>query len=126
LDIGIAADSPAAIWVIRDAGSSAEWLPVAGESDGIISPTAIRFSGDTGLRIATATGVTLIQLSDNSRSDLRCGCRPTTLVEMETDSTYRLTQLSREPMWLLHESSEGPRLVFVPPVAAPQTTEGAQ
>ena len=114
-DLAVSADGPAAVSLIRQIESAAEWRPVLGEADGLVSPAAVRFAGDSRLLIATAGGVIVAQLSDNSRVELKCGCTPTVLEELDSGSTFRLTDFSREPIWILHDSEEGARLLFVPP-----------
>jgi hypothetical protein len=123
-DIAVAADSPSAISVIRDISGTAEWRLVAGEAEGVTSPTSIRFSRDGALWIAAGSGVVLVQLSDNTRTELRCACKPTSLTELESGSTFRLNELSRDPVWVLQESAEGPKLLFIPPLIAPDPSEG--
>jgi hypothetical protein len=111
--------------IIKDLAGAAEWRSVAGEPDGVMSPAAVRFSGDVALWIAAASGVTLVQLGDNSRTDLRCACKPTSLTELESGSTFRLNELSKEPIWVLQESPEGPKLLFIPPPVVLEPSEGA-
>ena len=123
-DLAVTSDSPSSVSIIRDVAGAAEWRVVSGEADAIVAPSAVRFAGDSGLWIAGASGVTHVQLTDNARLELRCACKPTVLAELESGSMFRLTELSREPMWVLQQSDEGPKLLFIPPPAVPESSEG--
>jgi hypothetical protein len=121
-DLAVAAANPAAVWLIRDAASTADRRPVLGEADGLPTPAGVRFAGDSRLLIAAGSAVTVVQLADNSRVDLKCACAPAVLEQLES-STFRLTDLSRGPLWILHESDEGSRLLFVPPPVSAEAVE---
>jgi hypothetical protein len=122
-DLAVWADGPAAVSIIRDVAATAEWRLVIGEADGLAAPAAVRFVGDSRLLIAASRAVTVVQLGDNSRFELNCACTPTTLEELDGGSTFRLTDLSQGPIWLLHNSDEGSRLLFVPPPMPLATAE---
>jgi hypothetical protein len=125
IDVAVAADFPAVVSLIRDIGGAAEWRRLTTETEGLTGVAAVRFRSESALWIATRSSVALVQLGDNSRAELRCPCQPTGFMELAGGSTFRLTELSRAPVWVLHESEEGPRLIFIPPPYVPEPAEVA-
>jgi hypothetical protein len=56
-------------------------------------------------------------LSGN-RLDMACSCSPAELTPMGT--SFRLNELTADPLWLVDAGVSGPRVVFVPALRASQ------
>jgi hypothetical protein len=84
--------------------------------DAIISASsALAFTADgKSLLLASSKGqsVTTIDIAAGSRNAIACTCSPSTLARM--GNLFRLTELGREPVWVLDPLSSVPRIVFVP------------
>jgi hypothetical protein len=122
-DIAVADSKPASVSVLRNIEAISGITPVVTGTDGLATPSAVRFGNDSRMLIATASGVTIVQLNDNTRFDIACGCVPTALEELDGIFTFRVTDLTREPLWLLNESTDGLQLVFVPPPVQPEPSQ---
>jgi hypothetical protein len=109
------ADASAGVTLFRDltgAGASQVIAP----PDGNGAPfSALAFSEDGKalyLVSAAAQAVTQLDLAAGSWTRIACNCSPTVLARM--GSVFRLTETSRDPLWLLDASESAPRIVFVP------------
>jgi hypothetical protein len=122
-DVAVVDTVRASVSLVRSATAGAGVVPVLQQVDGTPAPVAARFVSDTRLLVATATGVVSLNLSDNTRSDVACGCTPTGVDELD-NGTFRLTELSDKPIWILYDSTEGMQLAFIPPPAGQETAGG--
>ncbi len=118
-DAAIAASGTGAI-LIRDVAGAAAQQPLASDGPAFDPPAGIAFSSD-GKRIFVASAsqksVAVLDLAGN-RTDLTCSCSPTELTPM--GASFRLSELSTDPLWLVDAGAAGPRVVFVPALRAAQ------
>jgi hypothetical protein len=118
-DAAIAARGTGAI-LIKDVPGTAAQQPLAGDGLSFNTPVGIAFSGD-GLRVFVASAsqksAMAFDLSGN-RSDMTCSCSPAELTPM--GSSFRLNELTADPLWLVDGGTSGPRVVFVPALRASQ------
>jgi hypothetical protein len=118
-DAAIAARGTGAI-LIKDVPGTAAQQPLAGDGPSFNAPAGIAFSGD-GSRVFVASAsqksAMAFDLSGN-RADMTCSCSPTELTPM--GSSFRLNELTADPLWLVDAGTSGPRVVFVPALRASQ------
>jgi hypothetical protein len=114
-DVAIVDAGAASVSLIRGVAAGGNITTILPQTEAAAMPVAARFTSDSRILIATANGIAAFNLADNTRSDLVCGCTPTGIDELDNGSAFRLTEVSKLPMWILHESTEGMQLVFVPP-----------
>jgi len=123
------ADGPASeIYMVRDAGASAESTRLAGDAEGITEPTAVAVSRD-GKRAFMASSrdgrVATVDLATGAVTIIPCACSPTDLAILNGNAVFRLTAPTAGPLWLLDAEGPEPRIVFVPPYR-PVTAESGQ
>jgi DNA-binding beta-propeller fold protein YncE len=123
------ADGPASeIYMVRDAGASAESTLLAGDAEGITEPTAVGVSRD-GKRAFMASSrdgrVATVDLATGAVTIIPCTCSPTDLAILNGNAVFRLTAPTAGPLWLLDAEGPEPRIVFVPPYR-PVTAESGQ
>ena len=105
------------VYRLRDPAGSREMTLLAGEQDGISEPVSVALSGDNALVFIASRGRAAVGMAPATGGPLAqvpCGCSPTTLQRLHGNATFRLTEPSSMPLWLLETAAE-PRVVFVPP-----------
>jgi hypothetical protein len=116
-DAAIAARGTGAV-LIKDVPGAATQQPLAGDGPSFNAPVGIAFSGD-GLHVFVASAsqksAMAFDLSGN-RADMTCSCSPAELTPM--GSSFRLNELTADPLWLVDAGASGPRVVFVPALQA--------
>jgi hypothetical protein len=79
---------------------------------------------------AGAANLTILARDGTPAVSISCGCQPAGLTRLSGNSVYRLTELSKEPVWLLDAGAADARIVAVPPdrsqSASAATVEGVQ
>jgi hypothetical protein len=116
-DAAIAARGTGAV-LIKDVPGAATQQPLAGDGPSFNAPVGIAFSGDgSHVFVASASqkSAMAFDLSGN-RSDMTCSCSPAELTPM--GSSFRLNELTTDPLWLVDAGTSGPRVVFVPALQA--------
>jgi DNA-binding beta-propeller fold protein YncE len=117
-DAAVAARGTGAV-LIRDVPGAATQQILAGDGPSFNVPVGIAFSAD-GQRMFVASAseqsVATFDLAGN-RADISCSCSPTELTPM--GGSFRLNELSGDPLWLL-DGGASPRVVFVPALRAAQ------
>jgi hypothetical protein len=106
-----------AVYRLRDPAGSREMILLAGERDGIWEPTALALSGDNAQVFIVHRGpasVGIVPAAGGPLTQVACACSPATLQRLDGNSTFRLTEPSSMPLWVLEAAAE-PRVVFVPP-----------
>lgn len=118
-DAAIAARGTGAL-VIRDIDGSAIQQLLASDGQPFSTVAGIAFSAD-GSHVfyasASAKAVSVFDLA-GGHNDIACSCAPSQLTPM--GAAFRLTELTKDPLWLLDASASGPRVVFVPALTAAQ------
>ncbi len=118
-DAAIAARGTGAL-LIRDIDGSAIQQLLAPDGQAFNAVAGIAFSTD-GSHVfyasASAKSVSVFDLA-GGRNDIACSCAPSQLTAM--GAAFRLTELTKDPLWLLDASASGPRVVFVPALTAAQ------
>jgi hypothetical protein len=118
-DAAIAARGTGVV-LIKDVPGTAAQQPLAGDGPSFNAPAGIAFSGDGSLVFvasASQKSAMTFDLSGN-RTDMTCSCSPTELTPM--GSSFRLNELTADPLWLVDAGASGPRVVFVPALRASQ------
>jgi hypothetical protein len=122
------ADSIAgALYLIRDLPGAAAIEMIASARDGLGAPIAVE-ADSAGRRIFLADregNLTILDRERGSVSSLPCGCAPAGLFRLSGTATFRLTEPSDAPMWVLDASGPDPRIVAIPP-GAPQADNGGR
>jgi hypothetical protein len=121
-DAAIAARGTGAV-LIRDVAGTAAQQPLASDGPAFNATAGIAFSADAShvfLASASQQAVISFDLSGN-QSSIACNCAPAELTSM--GSSFRLTELSSDPLWLLDAGAAGPRVVFVPALRATQAAQ---
>lgn len=121
-DLLMADAAPASVSLIRDVAGDAAVTPLLSEADGLGSPAALRFLTGGRALIAAGQKVTTVAFADRARVDVECGCTPRSVEELEPAGTFRLNELTAEPLWVWQDVPEGARILFVPP----PVVEGAE
>jgi hypothetical protein len=118
------ADSTAgAVYRIRDLPGAGNIEMIASERDGLGAPIAVEVDSGGRIFVADQAGnLTILDRSRGSISSLQCGCAPAGLFRLSGTATFRLTEPSDAPMWVLDASGADPRIVAIPPGAPPAQT----
>ena len=121
------ADSAAgAVYVIRELRGAGHLETIASARDGLGSPIAVESDAAGRIFVADQAGkVIILDRSRGSVASLTCGCTPTGLFRLSGTATFRLTEPSNGPMWVLDASGADARIVAIPP-AAPPVNGGGQ
>jgi hypothetical protein len=109
------ADTSAGVVLFHDLmGSGASQVIAPPDQSG--APTsALAFSSDEKAIYLASTSnqtVTRFDLVAGSSNRLPCSCSPTSLARM--GNVFRLTELTKDPLWLLDQPESDARVVFVP------------
>jgi len=115
------ADSAAgAVYVIRDLRGTGRMETIASARDGLGAPIAVESDSAGRIFVADQAGkVTILDRSRGSVVTLTCGCAPTGLFRLSGSATFRLTEPSDGPMWVLDASGADARIVAIPPGTPP-------
>jgi hypothetical protein len=115
------ADSAAgAVYAIRDLRGAGRMEMIASGRDGLGAPIAVESDSAGRIFVADQAGnLTIFDRGRGSVSSLSCGCAPTGLFRLSGTATFRLTEPSDAPMWVLDASGADPRIVAIPPGAPP-------
>ena len=105
------------IYRIRDITGDAETQVLAGPDQGIAQPVAVAVSRDNHRAFVAnykSGAVTILDLrGEAAPAKIACACKPTGLNPLAGDS-FRLTEPSSRPIWVLDAGGHKPRVVFVP------------
>jgi hypothetical protein len=64
---------------------------------------------------AGTANLTILARDGAPAVSIPCGCQPAGLTRLAGNSVYRLTEPSKDPMWLLDAGAADARIVAVPP-----------
>ena len=116
----VADSAAAAVYAIRDLAGAGAVETLASGRDGLVTPIAIESDSAGRVFVADQAGnVTILDRGQGSILSLPCGCAPTGLFRLSGTATFRLTEPSGAPIWVLDASGTDARIVAVPPSAAP-------
>jgi hypothetical protein len=115
------ADSAAgAVYTIRDLRGAGRVETIVSGRDGLGAPIAVESDSAGRVFVADQAGnLTILDRGRGSVLSLPCGCAPTGLFRLSGTATFRLTEPSGAPMWVLDASGDDPRIVAIPPGAPP-------
>jgi hypothetical protein len=118
------ADSAAgAVYAIRDLRGAGRVETIASGRDGLGAPIAVESDSAGRVFVADQAGnVTILNRGRGPVVSLPCGCAPAGLFKLSGTATFRLTEPSDGPMWVLDASGADARIVAVPPAAPPAAT----
>jgi len=118
------ADSAAgAVYAIRDLRGAGRMETIASGRDGLGIPIAVESDSAGRIFVADQAGnVTILNRGRGPVVSLPCGCTPAGLFRLSGTATFRLTEPSNGPMWVLDASGADARIVAVPPAAPPSAT----
>jgi hypothetical protein len=118
------ADSAAgAVYAIRDLRGAGRMETIASGRDGLGIPIAVESDSAGRIFVADQAGnVTILNRGRGPVVSLPCGCTPAGLFRLSGTATFRLTDPSDGPMWVLDASGADARIVAVPPAAPPSAT----
>jgi len=105
------------IYRVQGIGAGIEAGMIAGPKDGISTPVAVAASQDGSWAFvanAKPGSVSIINLKTEAVSTIACGCTPSGMERLAGNETFRLTEMSSRPMWMLDAGGSEPRLLFVP------------
>lgn len=103
---------------VRGIGAGIETDIIARSKDGISNPVAVAVSQD-GSRAFVANAksgkVSIIDLkAETAARTMACACTLSGLDRLAGKDTFRLTEFSSQPMWMLDAGGTEPRVLFVP------------
>jgi hypothetical protein len=115
------ADSAAgAVYIIRDLRGVGRMEMVASGRDGLGAPIAVESDSAGRIFLTDQAGnLTILDRGRGSILSLPCGCAPAGLFRLSGTATFRLTEPSDAPMWVLDASGADARIVAIPPGAPP-------
>jgi hypothetical protein len=118
------ADSAAgAVYIIRELRGAGHMKMIASGRDGLGAPVAVESDSAGRIFVADQAGnLTILDRSRGSVLSLPCGCAPAGLFRLSGTATFRLTEPSDAPMWVLDASGADARIVAIPPGAPPVAT----
>ena len=110
------ADSAAgAVYAIRDLRGAGRVETIVSGRDGLGAPIAVESDSAGRIFVADRAGnLTILDRARGSVLSLPCGCAPTGLFRLSGTATFRLTEPSHAPMWVLDASGADPRIVAIP------------
>ena len=120
----LVADSAAGtVYAIRDLRGAGRIEAIAFRRDGLGTPIAVESDSAGRIFVADQAGkVTILNGGRGPALSLSCGCAPTGLFRLSGTATFRLTEPSDGPMWVLDASGTDARIVAVPPAAPSAAT----
>ena len=115
------ADSAAgAVYAIRDLRGAGRVETIVSGRDGLGAPIAVESDSAGRVFVADQAGnLTILDRGRGSVLSLPCGCAPAGLFRLSGTATFRLTEPSSAPMWVLDASGAEARIVAIPPGAPP-------
>lgn len=112
--------SPAGLHLIRSVPAVSELTLVStGDTFAAVSPLDPR----RVLLIDGTESVVEVNVESGAVRQAQCPCNPTVLNRMSSTGTFRLNEVSSDPLWLVEISESGLRTVFVPPDPTDPGTE---
>jgi hypothetical protein len=116
------------LYVVRNAGASADYRVLHFDGGGSSGPAAVRFSSN-GTRAYTATSsgnLSVIDLDSGSIATVSCGCSADRLEPLKLPNLFRVTSASSSPLMLFDVSASAPRVWFVPPAVSGNSGGGVR
>jgi hypothetical protein len=115
------ADSAAgAVYTIRDLRGAGRMETIVSGRDGLGAPIAVESDSAGRIFVADQAGnLTILDRGRGSVVSLPCGCAPAGLFRLAGSATFRLTEPSDGPIWVLDASGADARVVAIPPGAPP-------
>ncbi len=121
----IAGMSTNELWILADAAGDFSLRRLSGPESGMSGPVGVAFSDDNRRVLAAHSGgIIRVNLDDAAVAAVACSCAPTLLARMRGNSTFRLTEVSDQPMWIVEDRTAVPQVWFVPPKARASTDTG--
>ncbi len=112
-----------AVYAIRDLRGAGRMETIASGRDGLGTPIAVESDSAGRIFVADQAGnVTILNRGRGPVVSLPCGCAPAGLFRLSGTATFRLTEPSNGPMWVLDASGADARIVAVPPAVPPSAT----
>lgn len=122
----IAVAAGGSIYRLGNSGELTDYrAPSAGVAPGNLVAARLSPNGAQAFLAYAEGTVVTVDLSTGARQAASCGCSPTGLDPVNSSATFRLNELSPQPVWLFDASQSVPRLWFVPAPVAPETLAGA-
>jgi hypothetical protein len=119
-DALLADSAAAAVYAIHDLPGAGTIEMIASGQDGLGAPIAVEADSAGRIFVADQAGnLTILDRSRGSVLSLPCGCAPAGLFRLSGTATFRLTEPSDAPMWVLDASGADARIVAIPPGAPP-------
>lgn len=121
-----------AVYYVQDASGAAQISALGSVRDGLAQPAAIEAMDAERVLVVNAGAANLTILSRNGAPAItvQCGCTPAGLDQLAGNSIFRLTEPSKQPIWLFDAGGSEARIVAVPPDhpqnAAATTAQGGQ
>ncbi len=115
------------VYTLHIDGAAAAASAVAGNPDGISSPSSIAITDDNARALVlngNSGQIVTLNFSGGAPELLSCPCTPSFLQRLDA-GTFQLTGPSSDPIWLVDTHSTDSRLVFVPPRITAQTRSAA-
>jgi len=120
-DAIIADSATQSAYVIRDVRHAASQVPLVAGNSGLSSFSAVSTSLDgrsVFLADSDSGKVAVVSVETGQPFVVSCDCQTSAFNRLRGTSVFRLTEASREPMWILDASTAEPRIVIVPPGAS--------
>ena len=106
------------VYRVRGLGAGIETDVIAGAKQGISRPVAVAVSRDGSkafIANAKPATVAIVDLkTEKEVTSIACACTPTGLTRLAGTDTFRLTEISSRPIWMLEAGRADPRVLFVP------------
>jgi len=122
------ADSKAnAVYFIQSSSGAAQISAIGTATDGLAQPAAVDALDARRILVANAGTASLTILSRDGAPaiSIPCASTPARLMRLPGNAVYRLTDLSKDPVWVLDASGAEPRILAVPPDPAQDTATAA-
>ena len=106
------------VFLVQQVDGSAQPIPLASETDGVVRPNAIIVTADGRRALAASSDsrrVALVPLNGGPTEFVSCRCKPTMLARLNGNSMFQLTTASGQPLFVLDASRAEARILFVPP-----------
>jgi len=120
--LALVADSTSQIHRLQNVTTGLETDILAGPAQGIAAPVAVAISSDSRSAFVANGKSGMVAILDLRGKapvhKIACGCKLTGLDRLDGDNLFRLTEPSKQPMWVLEASAKETRVVFVPPALA--------
>lgn len=112
----LAATPSGDVYLARNVNGAAAVTQIYAGDSRTSNPVAVQFSPDGAAAFLANTAGTLatIDLNTGSTGTLACQCTPTGLQPFGRAGLFRLTGISRQPLWLFDGTPDSSRIWFVP------------